>query len=952
MRLVFIFIYLIRFLFAIPLCAQFYNSGQAPASVKWEQIKTENFQIIYPSGFFKTANHAANLLEHYYTLVSADDKIKPRKISILLYNQSVKSNGLVSWAPKRAEWITTPPQDSYPQEWIEQLAIHEFRHVVQMSNLGQGLTKILGLLVGQAAIGAISGFFPLWYLEGDAVLAETTFSSSGRGRLSDFDMELRSIELDRPKRFSYDQSYLGSYRYSIPNYYKYGYQMVTFGKLKYGNNFWKGTVEQIAKKPFQIAPFYFGMHKQVQTSKTKIYSQTFDSLKILWNSSKYIKSLSDTLKIICNNKELYRDYKYPQLIGDSIFSVRTGIDDITRFVMLYDSNEIIVHTPGSYYGTKVDANSNYVVWEEIVNDLRWAQRNYSVLKLYNFKTKKEYKISNNSRYFSPCLSNSGSRLVCLENDSENRNSLVIMEVPSGKVMQKIPLLEYDEISSPAWIDERTLVCIAQGENAKKIVVIHMDDLIPRELFNSGAINIDHLAAGDGKVFFTFDYELAKNIYSLSLDSGKVIRITRTRHGVDFPEYDPGSKSLIFSEYTANGFRPRQMFEKLVTHEILEGIEKYHHPWAESLTDLSDSAITYNRDSEKQYSSKSYNRLSHIFYIHSWAPFYFDLNDFMELQPKIYPGFTILSQNMLSTVTSSFSYYYKDNIHSIEPKIKMEGLYPVFEFSFLLTNSSKSDSLPQGVEPTSNEKPFYSLTASSYLPIDFTRNKFLRYFRPEVSYRYLNVYYFSNNSLHVGSDLFGFRIYAYNLLKQSHRDIQPRFGQTLYCSYFQPLVAKDFFSSVITVSFNQYFPGFVLPHSIKINIAYEKFENENRHLLNNQIDLPRGYESNLFYYQQMKASLEYVFPFLYPDCSVGPLAYFKRFHATVFLDASQVKYPHQLNNRTITSTEIFVSTGLILSSEVHFLRFFMPFTPNLRISYVPTDHALDLGFSMNINTNGY
>ena len=121
---------LLLFLIYFPVIpAQFYNTGQAPASVKWEQIKTHNFQIIYPDSFYNEANRAANLLEYMYGHISADYDFKPEKISIILYNQSVLSNGYVAWAPSRAEWVTIPPRDSYSEDWLEQLALHEFHEM-------------------------------------------------------------------------------------------------------------------------------------------------------------------------------------------------------------------------------------------------------------------------------------------------------------------------------------------------------------------------------------------------------------------------------------------------------------------------------------------------------------------------------------------------------------------------------------------------------------------------------------------------------------------------------------------------------------------------------------------------------------------------------------------------------------------------------------------------------
>ena len=57
--------------------------------------------------------------------------------------------------------------DTYVQDWLEQLAIHELRHVIQLENLNQGLTKVLSIVFGEMATGLIAAYLPFWYLEGD-----------------------------------------------------------------------------------------------------------------------------------------------------------------------------------------------------------------------------------------------------------------------------------------------------------------------------------------------------------------------------------------------------------------------------------------------------------------------------------------------------------------------------------------------------------------------------------------------------------------------------------------------------------------------------------------------------------------------------------------------------------------------------------------------------------------
>jgi hypothetical protein len=927
--------------------SQFYNAGQGSTSIKWQQINTNHFQVIYPAGFYKQANKTANLIEQYFDSVSADYSIKPEKTPVLLYNESVESNAFASWAPRRMEWITTPPQESYSQNWLKQLAIHETRHIVQISNLDQGFTKILKPFIGQAAVGAVTGILPLWFLEGDAVMAETKYSASGRGRLNSFDRELRTIEVELPQRYSYDQSYLGSYKYYVPDHYRYGYQMVSYAYLKYNSNIWNKVLSHVGKHSYQIIPFYFGLHKQTGLSKAQLYTQTFDSLKKLWNNELYLNTIRDTLNIFLRNK-YYSNYLYPHQFDELTYAVKTSLDDITKFVCIKGSEETIIHIPGWYYRTKTDFTPDYIVWEEIKNHPRWEYKDYSVLKLFNIKTQKVKYLSRKSRYFSPDIAPSGKKIVCVEIDLNNNYSLTFLEISSGKILSTYRIVDFEEVSFPAWVSDSSIVFIGMAGNEKKIVLINLNSHKTEVIFNAGAINIDQLTATDSLVFFKYDYELAENIYMLSLADKKVIRLTSSKHGACYPSYNKATKTLAYSDYTLNGFIPRILKYEFFSEPHVSGLKQYKHCWAESIYSHKNDDTLEMVPPEVLYDTSSFRRLANSINIHSWAPFYFNTDDLINMNPQIYPGFTLLSQSKLSTVTSSFSYYYLNHIQHIEPKVKIEGFLPVFELFALITNHYKTASNLDSTAISSRLQPYYHYGISTYLPLNFNIGRYFQHIRPELSYRYFNYHYLVNENLSKGIDMVGFRFFTYNLIKRSYCDIQPRMGQSLMISYLAPCHLKDRISNVTVASIVSYFPGLYIHHGLKINFGFEQYKRGKARLINNQILLPRGYD-NLEYDQELKATLEYVFPFLYPDWSIGPVAYFKRFYATVFIDAAQIYLTDEMGESFQKS---IVSAGIIISSEMHLLRFFMPFTPNLRISYLPQEKRLNAGISFSIDTGSY
>jgi len=266
--------------------AQYYSTGEDPASAKWNQIKTDKFQIIFQKKFENKAQEVANILEYYYQKAGKSLDHNPPTISVILHNQTLLSNGYVGWAPKRMELVVTPPHDISPDPWLEYLCVHELRHVVQIDKLNQGITKLLTILFGQQANILVAGQIPLWYYEGDAVCIETAFTDFGRGRLPYFERGIKTHLLSDEKRYSLDKMLFGSYKSYIPDRYELGYQLTAYTSSKYGRNVWSDVENYVAKNSYTILPtpfaFYKGLKKNIGLSQKELFSEAFDYLDSSW----------------------------------------------------------------------------------------------------------------------------------------------------------------------------------------------------------------------------------------------------------------------------------------------------------------------------------------------------------------------------------------------------------------------------------------------------------------------------------------------------------------------------------------------------------------------------------------------------------------------------------------------------------------------------------------------
>ena len=246
--------------------AQYFQTGQDPSSIKWKQINTSNFQIVYPQEFEKQAQRLSFVLEKVYEYGNQTLDFHPRKVSVILHTRTVDSNGLLAWAPKRMELFTTPSQQIYAQDWLEQLALHEFRHLVQMDKIQSELPILVKAILGEQATAIVTGaYLPSWFLEGDAVVTETALSYSGRGRMASFSMEYRAQLIEKGK-YSFDKAYLGSYKDFVTDYYKLGYWMVGKSREEFGANVWSDALQQIGKQPFSLTPLNASLKKNDQTN--------------------------------------------------------------------------------------------------------------------------------------------------------------------------------------------------------------------------------------------------------------------------------------------------------------------------------------------------------------------------------------------------------------------------------------------------------------------------------------------------------------------------------------------------------------------------------------------------------------------------------------------------------------------------------------------------------------
>jgi len=96
--------------------------AQYPPGTEWRRIRTEHFDVVYPSDIEAGAQRAANALETMYAPLSRTlGAALPSHTTVVLANQNVTrfSGGSVSLFPRMATFETMPQQTFWgTNDWL------------------------------------------------------------------------------------------------------------------------------------------------------------------------------------------------------------------------------------------------------------------------------------------------------------------------------------------------------------------------------------------------------------------------------------------------------------------------------------------------------------------------------------------------------------------------------------------------------------------------------------------------------------------------------------------------------------------------------------------------------------------------------------------------------------------------------------------------------------------
>ncbi len=921
----------LKSLFTIALSLLFYtflnaqSLGGHPSDVKWQQIDTKNVRVIFPKGLEKKAFRIADIINYVNKNNTYSVGEKSKKLELVLQTNQVISNGFVALAPYRSEFFGTGLQDNSllgSLDWLDVLSLHEYRHALQYVNGDRGFTKFLHILQGQAgwALG-INLAVPSWYFEGDAVVAETVLSKSGRGRTPSFFKSLRANLLNN-KDYSYMTSRNGSLKHMLPDHYKMGYTINNYMRNTYGMSVCKDILADAGRFRSVFYPFSGAMKRHTGKRVGKMYKSAYAQLKKQWEDELKNIQLIPTKNITKKPKNTVTNYAFPQILNDgSIVAIKDSYKEIKHLVHIKNGEETQLCTYGMSPIPFLSAQNGKLAWVELQKDPRRANRNYTRVVSFDMNSLEKKYITSKSKYFSPEFSSKGDKIIVVKADENIQNSLVIINANNGEVISELPNPKNDFLSFPKWANnDKDIVFLAKRNSQLALMKYDLDTKTTQQLTDWTAHTIGSFDVVGNTVYFASSYSGIDNIYSVNTNGDKKItKISSVRIGAYEPVVSKNQKELVMVEFSDMGSLLTKMdLASTQTEKGFTYVEPIKMGRYNIKTNEHEQNI-FNKIENKTYKVKPYKGFFKGIKLHSWTLGATENN----------PSLSLSFDNILTDFKANIGAVYNKN----EKKVNYFGdiIYSKYFVEMGLhaqinNRSVNYFNVSDLLGATTFSEKNYGASAS--VPLNWNKGSFLFGFKPKVAYTFyktdtdntlLNLP-MTKKSLSFGSISSEVSFSAQQM--KAVQNIQPRWGVVLNAQH-QKSLKESVTAERINTAGTVFLPALMKNHGIKIDANWQKELTTNNFKFVDDFNYARGYDQ-MPSDEVFKLGLNYALPLFYPDWGFAGITYFKRVRTNLFYDMSKIKYNNITTDQNSYGVELFFDNTLLNM---------IPFTFGVRQSFL-------------------
>ncbi|HET9503982.1 MAG TPA: hypothetical protein VFO93_10595 [Hymenobacter sp.] len=927
---------------------------QNPPGLRWQEVRTPHFRVLYPAGFDTAAQRTAQRLEAVHGPGGATLGVQAKPIAVVMQNQTTVSNGFVTFLPRHAEFFTTPEQGQGlgTVDWLDGLVVHEFRHVNQFDKARQGFGRVLVPLLGESGLGVSAVGVPQWFFEGDAVGTETAFTRSGRGRIPYFGLGLRANLLSG-RQYSYQKAVNGSLRDLVPDWYVLGYFMTSYAKTHYGPDVWSRALDKYYRFPFYPFSFSNGLRRTTGLRVEDLYQRTMRELDSTWRAEQAARPAPTPVRELAGQAEtrVFTQYQYPQYVNDStILALKSGLGHIPQLVLLgRHGREKRVFTLGPVnIPEMLSVGGGKAVWPEFRQSPRWGQKMFSELKVLDLKTGRVSRLATGTRYAAAALSPDGTRLVAVRTDASYHHALVVLDATTGAVLQTVPNPPNDLYQQPRWLPDGRVVAVALSAAGKTLQAIDPATGLATNLLPVANVNLTTPQPWGEYVLYNSPQAGVDNVYAVSVKTNQTYKVTNRPFGAYHAAISPDGRHLAFHDYRATGARVVEMPLDPATWTALPAPARADapaDPYAAKLAAGEPAApqikaLLASPDSAgPRYGVRRYRPLAHAFRVFSYGVVQSPAGNAVSVGVR--------SQDFLSTTQAfaGLSYDQTERTLAGTGALSYQGLPVVLDVEGSYGGRNAARYFDRALPLDSLRRTRWQvarLLVGGRLPLVLTRSKYLQSLTLSAYYLHERVYNYTatlrnlsevapNAPLHAVQTSLAYA----SQLRQSARDVAPRGGATLLATYRTTPFGTALQARQVGVQAGGYLPGLARHHALRLRGGYQH-QQQSQYTFTSAISYPRAETTYLSFDNLTVGSVDYSLPLAFTHWQVGRVLYVQRLRATAFADLAQgnslvtVRVNNQPIQRRVTQDLQNYGVDLLALFNVFHLR--TPLEAGVRVAY--------------------
>ncbi len=846
----------------------------------WQQINTARYRVIFPELWQSQGQWVANFLHRIDTVAATSLGPKHKKIDMVLQPFTTRSNGYVSYSPFRSELMVTSPSNIYglgSGNWLEQLAVHEYRHVQQYNNFRVGIARWLYWLYGEDMIAMLNdAAIPNYFWEGDAVYHETRYSNVGRGRTPYFFNGFKAL-WENNIDLNWMQWRNGSLRKQIPNHYALGYLMTAYGYEKYGDDFWKNITEDAVR--------FKGLFYSFQRSFRKNYQQKYSDFTA--EAMAYFREQYPQLPDEEKTDAIFESNQYwPYTMNDSmVVFLESRYDALPRF-KAYNTQTGKTHSLQWQWISNEQQyhySAGKIVYSSYTPHPRWNWTTYQDIVLYDIDYDRQRYLTRKGKYFSPALNIAGDKVVAIYQNGSFSGQLHLFRLKDSNIQPVVQ--EEDTLQYTAILNKDSLFYFHPR-------FIENDEIITTVKDQQGRMSIARIdTAGTHHYLLPFMYAQIGNAYRRNDTTFTTINVGKRDvlagiyrqeifyldHGNDSihnyyqPDFSTGN--VQYSRYTVKGLQRQTVsYDSLSWKSVdLYMYERPADPFR--LRSLQQPPEKYMVSAATDsFPVKNYPRMGGKFSFYRWASAFNDDKYSLTLE-----GSNILN-NVYGNLFFESNTVYGDA--AVGGSVVLGALFPRFTMKLQqrFWNSAFDQANARTVEWTDTEwgggfsLPFSwikkRMSHSVLFQADLTR--LYRTYIGESArlYRPVN---FSN---------IRFSLQKSAALPLAQQHIQTRWGYFLHGQ--ADLVPGDYSSHRLIGQARLYTPGLFRNHSLDLQTVYQFTHHQNMIRFSNQVNFSRGFDRTTFE-KMFKIGTNYHLPIAYPDWGFAHIGFIQRIRTQLYYD---------------------------------------------------------------------